>query len=92
MSLNDWETLEFDFNVTSYDAVVDENNTANVYFSSADDKTSLETAKVQEVVGSIWSQFLAGNWANNLTFVGDRAAYRTWNFEEESNMDTSWWS
>jgi len=46
MSLNDWETLEFDFNVTSYDAVVDENNTANVYFSSADDKTSLETAKV----------------------------------------------
>ncbi len=58
-------------------------NLSPVYFSSANNVTSLNTTTGNDVIDTVWSEFLAGNWATNMTFgIMNYTATGIWTFKE----------
>jgi hypothetical protein len=43
-------------------------NVSPVFFRSTDTSQNLTTTVAQDLVNEVWDSFLAGNWANNMTY------------------------
>ena len=60
--------IYLDINATSTMTNMNATNVSPVFFRSTDTSQNLTTTVAQDLVNEVWDSFLAGNWANNMTY------------------------